>query len=67
MAAKSSDSDPVPFIAPLVPPNVPPAPLDEPTLQPGPGQVVVTSPTGLKSVVDEAAVASLKPQGYRVD
>ena len=32
----------------------------------GPGQVVVTSPTGIKSVVEEDAAASLKPQGYKV-
>lgn len=30
----------------------------------GPGQKVVTSPTGTKSVVDEDAVALLKTQGY---
>lgn len=67
MATKRSDSDAdAPFVAPLVPPNVPPPPVAEPLLRPGPGQVVVTSPTGLKSVVDEEAVESLKPQGYEV-
>jgi hypothetical protein len=45
--------------------GVPPLPA-EPTLKAGPGQKVVTSPTGTKSVVDDEAVESLKTQGYRV-
>lgn len=32
----------------------------------GPGEVVVTSPTGAKSVVDESAVDALKTQGYKI-
>ncbi len=38
----------------------------EPEVKAGPGQKVVTSPTGAKSVVEESAVATLKTQGYTV-
>jgi hypothetical protein len=38
----------------------------EPDLQAGPGQKVVTSPTGTKTVVLESAVEALKAQGYKV-
>lgn len=43
-----------------------PPPDGEPSLDAGPGQVVVTSPTGARSVVDEGAVDALKTQGYTV-
>jgi hypothetical protein len=33
---------------------------------PGAGEVVVVSPTGIRSVVSEDAVASLKTQGYKL-
>lgn len=46
--------------------GVPPVQAADDNPKAGPGQVVVTSPTGAKSVVDKEAVASLKPQGYRV-
>lgn len=61
MATKTPDPDPAAAVAP----SVPPVPADD-DLKPGPGQVVVTSPTGLRSVVDEHAVDSLKHQGYKV-
>lgn len=41
-----------------------PQPAAEPELNAGPGQTVVTSPTGTRSVVDDAAVDLLKTQGY---
>jgi hypothetical protein len=34
--------------------------------QAGPGEVVVTSPTGTRSVVSEDRADSLKSQGYKV-
>jgi hypothetical protein len=43
-----------------------PAVTVEPEAKAGPGQKVVTSPTGTKSVVDDEAVELLKTQGYRV-
>jgi hypothetical protein len=43
----------------------PPAEPDE-LRQPGDGEVVVTSPTGARSVVSKDAVDSLKTQGYKV-
>jgi hypothetical protein len=45
---------------------VPPlADVDE-DRKPGPGEVVVTSPTGTRTIVAEYAAESLKSQGYRV-
>ena len=42
-----------------------PVPDDGELRQPGDGEVVVTSPTGAKSVVSKDAVDSLKSQGYK--
>jgi hypothetical protein len=47
-------------------PHPSPPPPAEPDLTVAEGQVLVTSPTGTKSVVPKEAVASLKTQGYRV-
>lgn len=55
--------------AQAVPPPIvgaPPLQLPDDDPKAGPGQVVVTSPTGYKSVVEEHAVESLKHQGYTV-
>jgi hypothetical protein len=61
MATKDSDAANTPVAA-----NVPPPAVQDDTPKAGPGQVVVTSPTGLRSVVEEHLVDSLKPQGYKV-
>lgn len=52
--------------SPALAPNVPPAQVVDDNPKAGPGQVAVTSPTGARSIVDEAAVESLKTQGYKV-
>lgn len=44
-----------------------PPPADAPVeVKPGPDQVVVTSPTGTRTVVSKAAADNLKAQGYSV-
>lgn len=44
----------------------PPVEVDPDKFVAAEGQKVVQSPTGTKSIVSEAAVASLKTQGYKV-
>lgn len=46
--------------------GVPPLASVDENPKAGPGQKVVESPTGTKSVVEEDAVALLKTQGYKV-
>jgi hypothetical protein len=46
--------------------GVPVPPDPDELRQPGEGEVVVTSPTGARSVVSKDAVDSLKTQGYKV-
>jgi hypothetical protein len=48
----------------VVSPHVPPLRSIDTDPKPGAGQVLVVSPTGFRSVVDEEAFASLEPQGY---
>jgi hypothetical protein len=45
---------------------VPPVAEDDTGRKAGPGEVVVTSPTGTRSIVPDYRADSLKSQGYRV-
>jgi hypothetical protein len=45
---------------------VPPVAEDDSGRKAGPGEVVVTSPTGARSIVPDYRADSLKSQGYRV-
>ena len=45
---------------------VPPVAEDDSGRKAGPGEVVVTSPTGTRSIVPDYRADSLKSQGYKV-